>query len=61
MRENVYFGLIIFSCFSFITVCLRFLLTCFTQEIKEFYQSSYGNEVDFRDKMNVSKNILAKY
>ena len=28
--------------------------------IKGFYQSSLGNEVDFRDIMNVSPNILAK-
>ena len=27
---------------------------------KRFYQSSLGNEVDFRDIMNVSPNILAK-
>ena len=26
-----------------------------------FYQSSLGNEVDFRDIMNVSPNILAKH
>ena len=30
------------------------------REIKGFYQSSLGNEVDFRDIMNVSPNILAK-
>ena len=32
----------------------------FAREIKDFYQSSLGNEVDFRDIMNVSPNILAK-
>ena len=32
----------------------------FFREIKGFYQSSLGNEVDFRDIMNVSPNILAK-
>ena len=37
-----------------------FLLNCFVQEIKGFYQGSLGNEVDFRDIMNVSPNILAK-
>ena len=37
-----------------------FLLICFSQEIKGFYQSSLGNEFDFRDIMNVSPNILAK-
>ena len=31
-------------------LCLRFFfLICFTQEIKVFYQSSLGNEIDFRD------------
>ena len=33
---------------------------CFAREIKGFYQRSLGNEVDFRDIMNVSPNILAK-
>ena len=40
--------------------CLRFLLSCFVQEIKGIYLSSLGNEVDFRDILNVSPNILAK-
>ena len=39
---------------------LRFLFICFARNIKGFYQSSLGNEVDFRDIMNVSPNILAK-
>ena len=56
--ENIYFGIIIFSCFS--SAKLRFLLNCFIQEIKDFYQSSLGNEVDFRDITNVSPNILVK-
>ena len=60
IRQNVYCGLIIFICLSSIKPCLRFLLNCFIQEIKGFYQSSLGNEVNFRDKMNVSSNILAK-
>ena len=61
IRESVYSGLIIFSCFSSTKCCLRFLLNCFVQEIKGFfYQSSLGNEVDFRDIMDVSPNILAK-
>ena len=61
IRESVYSGLIIFSCFSSTKCCLRFLLNCFVQEIKGFfYQSSLGNEVDFRDTMDVSPNILAK-
>ena len=32
----------------------------FAREIKDFYQSSIRNEVDFRDLMNASPNILAK-
>ena len=60
IRENVYFGIIIFSCLSSTKPCLRFLLNCFVREIKGFYQSSLGNEVDFKDIMNVSPNILAK-
>ena len=55
-----YFDIIVFSWLSSIKACLRFLLICFVQEIKGFYQSSLGNEVDFRDIMNVSPNILAK-
>ena len=60
VRENIYFGIIIFSCLSSTKLCLRFLLNCFVREIKGFYQSSLRNEVDFRDIMNVSPNILAK-
>ena len=30
------------------------------REMKNFYQSSLGNEVDFRDKINISPNILVK-
>ena len=63
VRGNVYFGIIVFSCLSSTTPCLRFLLIgffCFAREIKGFYQSSLGNEVDFRDIMNVSPIILAK-
>ena len=36
-----------------------FFLICSAREIKSFYQSSLENEVDFRDIMNVSPNILA--
>ena len=46
------------SCYS-TKPCLRFLLICFVREIKGFYQSSLRNEIDFRDIMNVSPNILA--
>ena len=60
IRGNVYIGIIVFSCLSSTKPCLRFLLNCFVREIKGFYQSSLGNEVDFRDIMNVSPNILAK-
>ena len=61
IQENIYFGIIIFSCLSSTKPCLRFLLICFVREIKSFYQSFLGDEVDFRDIMNVSPNILAKY
>ena len=60
IREKVYIGIIVFSCLSSTKPCLRFLLNCFVREIKGFYQSSFGNEVDFRDIMNVFLNILAK-
>ena len=56
IRGNVYFGIIVFST----KPCLRFLLVCFAREIKGFYKSSSENVVDFRDIMNVSRNILAK-
>ena len=52
--------IIVFSCPSSKKPCLRFLFVCSAREIKGFYQSSVGNEVDFRDIMNVSANILAK-
>ena len=35
----------------------RATLICCARKIKDFYQSSLGNEVDFRDNMNVSPNI----
>ena len=60
IHGNVYFGIIVFSCLSSPKPCLRLILICFDREIKGFYQSSLGNEVDFRDIMNVSPNILAK-
>ena len=59
IHENFYIGIIISSCLSPTKPYLRFLLNCFVHEIKDFYQSFLGNEVDFRD-MNVSPNILAK-
>ena len=57
---NVCFVTIIFSCLSSTKLCLRFLLTCFAWETKDFYQSYSGNKVDFRDIINVFPNILAK-
>ena len=60
IQGKVYFGIIVFNCLSSTKPCLRFLLICFAWEIKGFYQSSLGNEIDFRDIMNVSPNILAK-
>ena len=60
IRENIYFGITIFSCLLPAKPCLRFLLNCFVQEIKGFYWSFLGKEVDFRDIMNIFPNILAK-
>ena len=53
-------GTIAFSCLLSRNPCLRFFLICFAQEIKGFYRSSLGNEVDFTDIMNASPNILGK-
>ena len=60
IRENVYFGIIAFNCLSSTKQCLKFLLICFAWEIKGFYQRFLGNQVDFRDIMNVSPNIFAR-
>ena len=57
IRGNLYFGIIVFSCLSSTKLCLQ---NCFAREIKGFYQSSLGNEVDFKDIMNFSLNISAK-
>ena len=59
-QGNVCFNIIVFRCLSSMKPCLRFLLICFAREIKGFYQSSLGNEVDFTNMMNISPNILAK-
>ena len=48
IRGNVYFG-IVFSSLSSTKAFPRFILICFAREIKGFYQSPLGNEVDFRD------------
>ena len=55
IRENVNFGIIVLNCLSSTNLCIRFLLICFAREIKGFYQSSLGNEVDFTHVMNVSQ------
>ena len=60
IRGNIYISINAFTCFSSTKSCLRFLLICFAWEVKGFYQSSFGNEIDFKDIMNVSLNILAK-
>ena len=60
IREKVYFGIIIFSCLSSTKQCLRFLLNCFFSGGKKLLSEFLGNEVGFRDLMNVFPNILAK-
>ena len=60
IRGNVYIGIIVFSCLLSTKPYLRLLLNCFVREIKSSSQSSFGNEVDLRDIMNVSLYILAK-
>ena len=40
--------------------CISDFFKLFYYEIKGFYQSSLGNETDYRDIMNVFPNILAK-
>ena len=56
---NFHFG-IIFSCLSSTKPSFKFLLIWFAWEIKGFYQSSFENEVDFTNIMNVAPYILAK-
>ena len=60
IRRDVYFAIIVFSCLSSTKACLRFILICFARDIKDFYQSSLENKVDFRDIMNVLPNIFTK-
>ena len=60
IRGNICFGIIAFSCFSSTKLYLRIFLICSSREIKDFYQSSVGNEVNFMGIINVSPNILAK-
>ena len=58
--DNVYFDIIVFSFLSSTKLYLRFLFICFAREIKGVHQSSLGNEDDFRDRMNITPNIVAK-
>ena len=58
--RTLYFGITVFSYFPSTKPCVRFLLICFAWEIKVFCQSSLRNQVDFRDIMHVSPDILAK-
>ena len=57
---NVYFGIIVFSCFSSSKSCLRFPSIIFAWEINGFCHITWQNEVDFRDIMNLSPNSLVK-
>ena len=62
-RKTFIFGIVVFILSSAVFClqnCLRFLLICFAWDIKGFYPSSLGNEVDSKDMSNVSPNILAK-
>ena len=52
IREKVYVDIVVFNFLS--------PTKLFVWEIKDFYQSSFRNEVDFWDIMDVSHNILAK-
>ena len=58
IRENLILTLLSSAVFRLQNRVLNFF--CFVWEIKGFYQGSLGNEVDFRDIMNVSPNTLAK-
>ena len=58
--ETFVLALLFSAVFCFTKLCLRFLLICFAQEIKGFYQSSLKNEVDFRGIMDVFPNKMAK-
>ena len=60
IQGNVYFGIIVFSCLSSTKLCLRFFSICLVWEIKGFYLSYLGNEIDFKIIINLSPNILAK-
>ena len=60
IRGKKFFEIIVFSCLSCTKIYVRFLIICFAQEIKDFHEKYLGNDVDFRDIMNVFPNILDK-
>ena len=61
IRGSVCFAIIVFSCLLSAKPCPRFGLIYSAWEMKDFYQSSLGNEVNFRDILNISPKILAKH
>ena len=61
IRRNVIICITVFSCFSSTKSCLKFLLNCFVQETKGFYQSSLENEVDFKDRMKMKEQWLKQH
>ena len=61
IHRNIYFGIIVFSYLSSTNSCLRFLLICFALEIKRFYQSFLGNEVDLAKNWNLKKHEIRFY
>ena len=54
IQGNVYFSIISSAVFCLQNRILDFFLICFAREIKSFYQSSFRNEVDFTNIINVS-------
>ena len=58
--QGIFGKTFILALLSSAVFCVQNLFNYFVREIKGFYQSSLGNEVDFRDIMNVSPNFLAK-
>ena len=60
LAETFILALLSSAAFLLKTRVSDFFKISFAQEIKGFYQSSLGNDVDFRDIMNVFPNISAK-
>ena len=60
--QGIFGGTFIFALSSSVVFRLQNFASdfFFAWEIKEFYQSSFENEVDFRYIMNVSVNMLAR-